>query len=232
VTSAVFDPAGSLLLGDERGGLLVWDILAGQTTSRYRLGLGALASVSAPAGPGLVLTASVGDSHARSWDATGWVQAGGGYPCAGGASCAAAGAEGDRIFVAGRDGALHCYEAGWVDPLWSVEDAHAGPVTSIAVSSDGGLVATSSFEEGAIRCWGTGAGGLVWEADEEASCLAFTPSDALVTGPSLRSGSSGSVIAALGERGPAAASPDGRFVFTAGPRGEGALWYVPALLAK
>jgi WD40 repeat protein len=132
----------------------------------------------------------------------------------------------------GRDGGLVCFSRGGKEPVWRAADAHAGPVDCVAFSPEGRQVASASLRAGSVCLWNAATGSEVWRAPVSSSSVAFAGSGVLVTGPALLSATDGREAAELAGEGPAAASPDGRFAFTAAPGNEGSLWYLPALLGR
>jgi hypothetical protein len=81
--------------------------------------------------------------------------------------------------------------------------------------------------------WEADSGDDLWNAKEASTDAAFVGSDMVLTGPSLRGATDGLLIAELDGGGVVAASPDGKFAFTAGEGpGSGTVWYLPALVGR
>jgi WD40 repeat protein len=188
----------------------------------------------------LVITASFGNSKLRSWRKGDWLSAGA-YACPGGVSAGAADPDGEMLAAGGRDGRLSVFSSDRREPEWSLPDAHRGRIDCVAFSPGGSYLASASAREGVVRLWSASSGEEVWRAEDRSFSLAFVGRSWLVTGgridSALRRTRDGRLVvklggAKLGGRGPVAASPDGRFVFTGGEDGAGTVWYVPALLAE
>jgi hypothetical protein len=229
VCSAAFSPGSrKLWLGEETGGLLTWDIESGEIIGRFRLGGGPIAAVSAPRDDPVAVTASLGDSKVRLWRSEAWTPDDG-FRVPGGVCAAAMSPDGETLAAGGRDGGVMCYKTGSRDAEWTELDAHKGAVSCIAFSPRGRYVASSSAEGGTVSLWNAESGGDLWTVKDGSPSVAFVSEDSVLTGAGIRAASDGRVRVRLGGRGPVAASPDGRFALTTDGKGNGILWYLPAL---
>lgn len=221
-----------IYLGEENGSVTVLDIDAGEMLGRCRLGAGTVSSVSTAADGESAIVACAGDQKVRCWDCTGWVPAGQVFKCPGGASASATSPTGGLVAVGGRDGRLLVFPDDAEEPIWSALDAHGGEIDCLAFSNSGRCLASASRADGTVSLWSAATGERLWQVEEKTESVAFAGDRMLLTGPSLRLVAGGRAVAELGGTGAAAASPDGRYAFTAGEGDRATLWYLPALLAK
>ena len=232
--SAAFAPEGNeLWICEASGGLLSWSIPGGEVVGRYRLGWGALRALGVSDDREVVVSASYRDPKARSWDAGDWTPLEGDYPAPGGASAVAVDGPGELVAVGGRGGTVAVYEADDPEPVWVADDIHTTQIDRLLFSPDGRHLVSISGAGGLVCMWEADSGDDLWKAEEASTDAAFVGSDMVLTGPSLRRAADGLLIAELDGGGAVAASPDGKFAFTAGEgRGSGTVWYLPALVGR
>jgi hypothetical protein len=232
--SAAFVPEGDeLWICEASGGLLSWSILGGEVVGRYRLGWGALRALGVSDDREVVVSASYRDSKARSWDAADWTLLEEDYRAPGGASAVAVDGAGELVAVGGRGGTVAVYEVGYPEPFWVAADVHTRQIDRLLFSPDGRYLVSVSGAGGLVCMWDADSGDDLWKAEEASTDAAFVGSDMVLTGPGLRRAADGLLVAELNGGGTVAASPDGRFAFTAGEGpGSGTVWYLPALVGR
>jgi hypothetical protein len=229
-SAAVLSDGDRLVIGEDNGSAMVWDLEDDEVTGRFRLSASPLGSVVPLRGAAKMVTASRDDPKARTWDLSSWTPSDETFVCPGGCSAATATRSGDIIALGGTDGRIIVYDAGGGEPLWTATGAFAGKVDGLAFSTNRAYLVATCGAEGRVRCWNTFTGTRVWESEETSRSVAPVGSGYVLSNANLRYASNGKVVAEIGADGPVAVSRDAQFAFV-GEGKAGSVWYLPALLA-
>jgi RNA polymerase sigma factor (sigma-70 family) len=240
---AAFSPDGNRLVTSGGNKVLVWDFAERKLVTEFAAHAKGVRSLTfTPDGKTLVSASD--DATVKLWDAATWRQRPGALSAGEPVFCATFSPDGKTLAIAtgafrearDRRVVLYDYDAGSVKERLKLAVGQSGPAWSLAFSSDGKILASSSFDP-MVKLWEPSSGGVVASlpsTDGWARGLAFTP-DGKTLAAGIGDGSialwevaSGRKTAML--RGheqhlfTVAISPDGKILASASKDGSVRLW--------